>query len=196
MNWLSLRDNQSVEVQDCRIIIDHFKGCYIIYPNLRKGNQRMSTCNQLHLQTLRISTGYTQKSSQWLDWTWRGGVLLLFLPPLTYIHWGGYLKVASTRAPQWVPYLEARCQEIICCTPYHDLRMSTGRNRAPLYALSMSKCPVEIIHLWIFGMGVYNSSLLFQMTKLSGSVVAGRSQKAASFLCVYTVCLWYFLSWY
>ena len=41
-----------VEVQDCRIITDHFSGIYRIYPNLIKANQRMSTCNQLDLQTL------------------------------------------------------------------------------------------------------------------------------------------------
>ena len=51
MNRLSLR-NESVEVQYCRKITDHFRGIYRIYPNLMKKNRRMSTCNRLDLQTL------------------------------------------------------------------------------------------------------------------------------------------------
>ena len=41
-----------VEVQDCMITTDHFRGIYKIYPNLLKENQRMSTCNRLDLQAL------------------------------------------------------------------------------------------------------------------------------------------------
>jgi hypothetical protein len=41
-----------VEVQDCRKIIDHFRGIDGLYPNLIKENGRMSTCNRLDLQTL------------------------------------------------------------------------------------------------------------------------------------------------
>ena len=41
-----------VEVQDCMKITDHFRGIYRIYPLLIKENWRMSTCNQLDLQTL------------------------------------------------------------------------------------------------------------------------------------------------
>ena len=42
-----------VEVhQDCRKLTDHFRGICIIFPNLMKENQRMSTSNQLDLQTL------------------------------------------------------------------------------------------------------------------------------------------------
>ena len=44
--------NEPVEVQDCRIITDHFRGICRIYLNLIKENQRMSTCNRLDLQTL------------------------------------------------------------------------------------------------------------------------------------------------
>jgi hypothetical protein len=44
--------NEPVEVQDCMKIIDYFRGIYRIYPNLRKENRRMSTCNWLDLQTL------------------------------------------------------------------------------------------------------------------------------------------------
>jgi hypothetical protein len=33
-------------------ITDHFRGIYIIYPNLMKETRRMSTCSQLDLQTL------------------------------------------------------------------------------------------------------------------------------------------------
>jgi hypothetical protein len=51
-----------VEVQDCRIITDHFRGISKIYPNLIKENRRMSTCNRLDLHTLRISTDNAQKS--------------------------------------------------------------------------------------------------------------------------------------
>ena len=45
--------NEPVEVQDCRKITDHFRGIYRIYSNLIKENQRMSTYNQLDLQTVR-----------------------------------------------------------------------------------------------------------------------------------------------
>jgi hypothetical protein len=45
-------EKQPVEIQDCRKINDHFRGIYRIYPNLIKGNRRMSTCNRLDLQTL------------------------------------------------------------------------------------------------------------------------------------------------
>ena len=38
-------EKQPVEVQDCRKIIDLFRGFYKIYPTLIKENQRMSTCN-------------------------------------------------------------------------------------------------------------------------------------------------------
>ena len=43
---------QLVEVQDYKKITDQFRRIYKIYPNLIKENQRMSTCNQLDLQTL------------------------------------------------------------------------------------------------------------------------------------------------
>jgi hypothetical protein len=43
--------------QDCRKITNHFRGIYKgVYPNFIKKNWRMSTCNRLDLQTLRIST--------------------------------------------------------------------------------------------------------------------------------------------
>ena len=45
-------EKQPVEVQDCRKIMDYFRGIYRIYPNLIKENRRMSTCNWLDLQTL------------------------------------------------------------------------------------------------------------------------------------------------
>ena len=45
-------EKSPVEVQDCREITDHFRGIYRIYPNLIKEDRRMSTCNQLDLQTL------------------------------------------------------------------------------------------------------------------------------------------------
>ena len=46
-------EKQPVEVQDyCRKITDHYRGISRIYPNLMKENRRMSTCNQLDLQTL------------------------------------------------------------------------------------------------------------------------------------------------
>jgi hypothetical protein len=44
--------NAPVEVQDCRKITDHFRGIYIIYPNLSQENRRMLTCNKLGLQTI------------------------------------------------------------------------------------------------------------------------------------------------
>ena len=44
--------NEPVEVHKCRKITDRFRGFYRIYPNLIKGNRRMSTCNRLDLQTL------------------------------------------------------------------------------------------------------------------------------------------------
>ena len=45
-------EKQPVEVQDHRKITDHFRGIYTIYPNLIKEHRRMSTCDQLDLQTL------------------------------------------------------------------------------------------------------------------------------------------------
>ena len=46
-------EKEPVEVhQDFREITDRFRGIYRIYPNLIKENRRMSTCNQLDLQTL------------------------------------------------------------------------------------------------------------------------------------------------
>ena len=42
-------EKEPVEVQDCRIITDHFRGIYRIYSNLIKENQRMSTYNLLDL---------------------------------------------------------------------------------------------------------------------------------------------------
>ena len=51
MNGLSLRNNR-LKFKDCRKIADHFRGIYRrIYPNLIKEIRRMSTCNQLDLQT-------------------------------------------------------------------------------------------------------------------------------------------------
>ena len=41
-----------VKIQDCRKITDQFRGICRIYPNLIKGNRRLSTCNRLDLQTL------------------------------------------------------------------------------------------------------------------------------------------------
>ena len=41
-----------VEVEDWMKITDHFRGIYRMYPNLMKENRRISTCNQLDLQTL------------------------------------------------------------------------------------------------------------------------------------------------
>jgi hypothetical protein len=43
---------EPVKVQDCRKITDRFRGNYEIYHNFIKENRRMSTCNQLDLQTL------------------------------------------------------------------------------------------------------------------------------------------------
>jgi hypothetical protein len=45
-------EKKPVEVQECGKIINHYREFYIIYPNLIKENRRMSTCNQLDLQTL------------------------------------------------------------------------------------------------------------------------------------------------
>ena len=45
-------EKHPVEVQDCRKITDHTRGIYKIYPNLIKDNRRLSTSNQLDLQTL------------------------------------------------------------------------------------------------------------------------------------------------
>ena len=45
-------ENILVEVQDCKKITDHFRRIYRRYPNFTKENRRMSTCNQLDLQTL------------------------------------------------------------------------------------------------------------------------------------------------
>ena len=46
-------EGKPVDVQDCGKITDHFRGIYrIYYPNLTKGNRRLSTCNRLDLQTL------------------------------------------------------------------------------------------------------------------------------------------------
>ena len=41
-----------LEVQDCRKCIDHFRGIYRIFPNLKKESWRLSTLNWLDLQTL------------------------------------------------------------------------------------------------------------------------------------------------
>jgi hypothetical protein len=44
--------DEPVEVRDFKKITDHFIENYRIYPNLKKENWRMSTCNRLHLQTI------------------------------------------------------------------------------------------------------------------------------------------------
>ena len=41
-----------IEVQDFMKMIDHYRGMNKIYLDLIKENRRMSTCNQLDLQTL------------------------------------------------------------------------------------------------------------------------------------------------
>jgi hypothetical protein len=52
-------EKEPVEVQDCRKITHYFRKLYrIIYPNLIKGNRRMSTCTPVGLANTRISTGY------------------------------------------------------------------------------------------------------------------------------------------
>ena len=53
MNRLSLRNNQPVEVQDCRRISGRYRGIYgRICPNFIKENRRLSsTCNRLDVQT-------------------------------------------------------------------------------------------------------------------------------------------------
>ena len=52
MNWLCLRNNQPVEVQDFRRVTNHFRGMYGPYLNLIQKNWRMSSaCNRLDLQT-------------------------------------------------------------------------------------------------------------------------------------------------
>ena len=45
-------EKQPGEVQECRKIADQCRGNYRIYPDIRKGNWRMSTCNRLDMQTL------------------------------------------------------------------------------------------------------------------------------------------------
>ena len=45
-------EEKPVEVQDCRKCIDHFRGIYRIFPNLKKESWRLSTLNWLDLQTL------------------------------------------------------------------------------------------------------------------------------------------------
>ena len=46
-------EKKPVEVQDCREFTDYFRGIYRIYPNSKKEDWRLSTCNRLDLQTLR-----------------------------------------------------------------------------------------------------------------------------------------------
>ena len=45
-------EKQPFDVQDCRKITKPFRGIYRIHPILIQENRRMSTCNQLTLQTL------------------------------------------------------------------------------------------------------------------------------------------------
>ena len=49
--WVGENDQR-----DCRKITDQFRGIYRIYSTLIKENRRMSTCNRLDLQNIRIST--------------------------------------------------------------------------------------------------------------------------------------------
>ena len=51
VNHVSFK-KQPIEIQDFRRITDHFRIIYGIYLNLLYKNQRMSTCQQLDLQTL------------------------------------------------------------------------------------------------------------------------------------------------
>ena len=43
---------QPVEVEGFMIIIDHFRGIHRIFPLFTKKKQKISTCNQLDLETL------------------------------------------------------------------------------------------------------------------------------------------------
>ena len=49
--WVGENDQR-----DCRKITDQFRGIYRKYSTLIKENRRMSTCNRLDLQNIRIST--------------------------------------------------------------------------------------------------------------------------------------------
>jgi hypothetical protein len=69
--------NEPVEVQDCGKMTNHFRGIYRIYPNVIKKNRRMSTCNQMDLQTLGSQP---------------------IMPKIFPDHWSGYSKVAGSGA--------------------------------------------------------------------------------------------------
>ena len=57
--------------KDFKKITHQFRGIYrILYPNFMKGNRKVSTCNLLDLEKIRIPTDYAQKS----PWTLGVGV--------------------------------------------------------------------------------------------------------------------------
>ena len=55
-------EKQRVEIQDFMEITEHFQKIYAIYLKLMKENQKIITCNQLGLETLKFWTNYVQKS--------------------------------------------------------------------------------------------------------------------------------------
>ena len=64
--------NEPVEVEDCRKITNHFRGIYSVYPKFTKGNQRVSTCHRLDLQTLGSRPVMPKNSPRSLSWIQRG----------------------------------------------------------------------------------------------------------------------------
>ena len=72
-NWLLVTDEPIefekwlVEVQDFMTITDHFRGIYIINPNLIKKNWKMSTVQPVGLENTTISNEYAQNPPWTLD---------------------------------------------------------------------------------------------------------------------------------
>ena len=55
-------EKQPVEVQDCRIMTNHFRRIYRIYPNLKQEKKEDVNMLPVGLSNTRISTGYAQKA--------------------------------------------------------------------------------------------------------------------------------------
>ena len=85
-------EKEPVEVGDCKIITDHFRIIYRIYPDIIKENHRMWTCNRL-----RMASHYTWGSVTTLDDF--GGVLGRW--PLDTFFWAITISWSRLLARVW-----------------------------------------------------------------------------------------------
>lgn len=122
-------------------------------------------------------------------------VLFFLLPRLPYI------REATWKRPQpghnnechiW----KARCQEIICCTPYHDLRMSTGWRSSSSFMLFQLLQHVQV-PCWNNSIpGIQNGRNSFLGLKWQALESYAGHKKLRACVCICCFLSWASVSWF